>query len=407
MAALLASVWATAWLTMAGPGCSQSPTRCDLSPFAKIGQTIAEHACARDATSETVQAVRDAAASAALACEGSTIDVTSAATATAEGFGGAQSCDCASGQSVVELSSIPPITLASEGADIGDSFDKLAESVRTFSDDHCTPGTKNGILDQSAEECSVMSQGNATELSTRLGTSFGQAWCTLYTVGGGDPAPNRDLVLLASQSLGNATARAVSETEFACSFTPSVVCALADAQVIAIARAQLDGFAGAMVEAAAAECACALDAGALTGAIAPQHLEAAVVTHAAVCESSQATFDDMADPMRDRILPGVDAALAGTACGAIAPSSSPADGGTPPRRPESVYPYAKCGSNDYSNALADGEAKQIAPAIATACCTPGYECTVKSRWYASCRPMGERPSPDWNGTVVTLEGCGV
>lgn len=409
MVAPLASVWLMLLLTFSRHTRSQvsqdSRDTATCDPFQSVGQAIAEHACVREATSGTLLAVHDAAAAAVATCAGLAIDVDAAATAMADGFDSEQSCDCETGRQVVELSSRTSLALANDGPDTGNSFDKLAESVRVFSDAYCSPGTKNGILDQSAEECSVMSQGNATVLSTRLGTEFGERWCALD--GAPDPVLKQQLSVLASESLGNATTRAVSDTEFACSFTPSVLCALSDAQVVAVARAQLNGFAKGMVVSTKDNCNCGLDATAIIATITLEQLDAAVSTHAAVCESSQAQFDNMAGPLRDLVQPGVDAALANATCqdSSLASEIAPSPANDRATRPQSVYPYAKCGSNDYALALADGEAKQVAPAIATECCTPGYACVVKSRWYASCRPAGERPSPEWNGTVVTLTGC--
>jgi hypothetical protein len=411
-----------------GTSSAQQESACDLEPFSSVGMAISEHACAKDATSETLQSVADAAEIAMTSCVGKTLDMDAAAVSIADGFQGTQQCDCATGRQVVQLSSRDPLALATEPDAATTEFVNLAKSVRVFSEANCEPGTKNGVLDQSAEECSVMSQGNATEQSMRLGSAFGESWCASI---GATMAPGvamgtqqisqrsptssstRDLVILASQSLGNATAMAVSDTEFACSFTPSVVCALSDVQVTAIARAQLDGFVRAMVASTASECGCGLDSAAIIADIGPSHVQSAVSTHAAVCESVSAEFENMADPMRNLIQPGVDMALDTAVCKdveAMTPSDASvaqAAAAERERRPMSVFPYAQCGSNDYARALADSTATQIAPAIATACCTPGYECVVKSRWYASCRPTSEEPSPGWNGTVVNLEGCGV
>ena len=387
---------------------------CDASPSLQAtGAAIAAYACARDASDEALADVDEAATSAVAelatdACASQRADVGASARIVGDGFAGAQDCDCVAGIDVVSLSARDAV------GDGGGSFAELARSVRVYSESYCAPGTKNGVLDQSAEECSVMSSGNATEQTARLGARFGRSWCVARSRGGRSTTP---LVLLASQSLGNATANAVSETEFACSFTQSVLCSLSDEQVGVVSSAQADGFARALTGTVADECGCVLNADDLTAALSPALRDAAVETHAAVCESSQAEFVGMANPIRDRIQPAVMSALGAGVfeCAPGRPDGPRAPGAlaSPPSTRESrtsagppiVYPFATCGSNDYARGLADPGAKHVAPAIATACCTPGYECVVKSRWHASCRPVGERPSAGWNGTVVTLEGC--
>jgi len=392
---------------------------CDLAPYMDLGGALAEFACAKESSSETMQAVRDAAALATDACPPTSIDPNDAAKQTAQGYADTQSCECAAGRDVVALSSRSPIAMAISGdpvAEGGSAFDDLANSVRIFSEEHCSPGTKDGVLDQSAEECSVMSQGNATEQSTRLGTLVGEGLASILCATQMSMDP---LTVLASRALGNATANAVSETEFACSFTPSVLCALSDEQVAVVARAQLDGLVMAAVAVVDSTCGCTLDGESILAALGPVHASAAVTTHSAVCESSQADFTNMADPIRDRILPDVGDALASVACKSVpstatgtgqglvpGPTSGPGPDSPPTvQRPRTAYPFGKCGSNEYARALADAGAIQVAPAIATACCTPRYECVVKSRWFAACRPMDEKPSPGWNGTVIELSGC--
>lgn len=417
-AAFFVSTLLVCWpAAMADSACAPTSETADLA------NDLAEHACAKDvSSSETIDAVRASAMALASACAASEFVglERSLPADLAEAFVVAQACDCASGETVVEFSSRAPVELAASGDPDGvsSSFVDAANEIRIFSEEHCKPGTRNGVLEQSAEECVALTGGNVTETTTRLGASAGRRLC-VAEVSESDARSRRALAVPVSQAVANATADAISQSEFACSFVPSALCALSDEQVQLISSSQVSGFFESMAETVARECGCEVDAARMAQTIRQATVAAASSTHAAVCESASAEFLDMADPVRDLIQASVVEALATLAtCDASPPgrAGSPGVGSSQQQqqqpqqrqqeeRPASALPFAKCGSNDYALALATDGIKHVAPAIATACCTPGYACTVKSRWYASCRPEGERPSPGWNGTVVTMQGC--
>lgn len=361
---------------------SQACTACDLSLFQDVGSSIAEYACSKETPSQSPVASAADKALETCADGGNTDDL---AAQVRDGFAGGQQCDCASAADAVYLHARQDIKTALAG--LSNGLEETSSVVRTFSEAHCAPGTVGGVLDQSAEECVTLAQGNTTEASIQAGHAFASAWCTHKNSSE------------ASTMLGNVTAKAVSDAEAACSFTQSVLCSLTDAQVSVIAQAQVEGFARGSAD--ATPCPCSMQHGEVR-AIGAVLANATVYLHNAACAASQASFEDMAMPLTERIHPTLQTLALQTPCR----SSTGHDMSSAAAAPMPVAaPFGQCGSNDYARTLSFRLAKMVAPAIATSCCTKGYACTVKSRWYASCRPVGEAPRAGWNGTVLELEGC--
>lgn len=391
-------------------GCANADTQCErevrdvMDAFHDAGIAVAEYACREEATAsgEAITGLQSASdAAVASACEFGADDRDGAsllATAAEDGFLEGETCSCASASTVVRISTEGAIRSAVRAArgGQGDStpWTQIIEDVRRYSEEHCAPGTDNGVLDQSAEECAVLSSGNATAASRNAGASvFGESDCTV------DAAR-------AAASLARATASAIAEAERACSFSISFTCSLRDVHVHDIALAQLAGFAEGFVDSG---CSCDVNTTAMVQRLQPALASLAVDAHSAVCQSGQSDFTDIAAPLAGSYLPPLTSELPAS-CEADAPT--PGQTGTRPapsqqaKRVARVYPYNQCGGNDYARDLADRNAKLVAPAIASACCVQGYECVVKSRWYAGCRVQGEAAPEGWNGTVLTHESCG-
>ena len=210
--------------------------QCASGALSDLGTALAAHACAKKVTDAMVRDVTDAGSSVVDECGG---EITSEdGTQVASSFADAQACDCGSAELMVSLTSRSALA---DATDDPDAIERFATNVRVFSEDHCKPGTSGGVIDQSAEECSVLSNGNATGSAYASGRAFGERWCS--DVPSRDTAdPSRSLAWFASRALGNATAESVSATEFACTFVPTVLCVLSDEQVDVVARAQVAGF---------------------------------------------------------------------------------------------------------------------------------------------------------------------
>ena len=362
---------------------------CDMTAFRDVGTSVAGYACAAEQPSRNE--VDSAVSKAMESCAG-TGDANDLALQVKAGFMDSQQCDCEAASEAVYLSSRQEIQQAFAAGTTG-NFDETVSAARTFSEEHCVPGTVGGVRDQSAEECVTLSEGNTTEASVEAGRAFASAWCSQPASGGE----------AASMAMANVTSQAVSEAEIACSFTQSVLCALTDAQVTSIAQAQIAGFAQGTVE-QIATCSCGLQTSDIVARLNTAVSQATVYLHNAACAASRAGFVDMSLPLASRMRPAMRELARSLRCGSVAGDM---DTGSAPSAPkvQVTPPFGKCGGNDYARTLADRLAKMVAPAIATSCCTAGYACTVKSRWYASCRPLGETPREGWNGTVVKMEGC--
>ena len=365
-----------------------------LDSFNEAGVQLAEYACLETvgaaATRAAIQSLRGAANLAtASTCnfgDGSTDGPSVLALEAESGYLQAETCSCTSGASILRVATQSALR---NGGSAGTDWTAILADIRRHSESHCAPGTENGVLDQSAEECAILSSGNASAASRDAGLSLFR------------PGPScKAAPLRAARMLADSTALAIAAAEEACSFTLTFTCALTSSHVRDIALAQVAGFAEG-AESSGCDCSTGVTeaAEALGKALPPLVVSA----HDAVCQASQAAFTDMAVPLASSFsAPMSDAAP--SSCDGVA---SPVPRQAHARRAgaANVYPYNKCGGNDYARTLADKNAKHVAPAIASACCVNGYECMVKSRWYAACRPAGEAAPQGWNGTIVTHQDC--
>lgn len=379
---------------------ARGDTQCDqevrdvLDSFNEAGVQLAEYACLETAEDANARAAEQNLRGAADLARASTCDFgdgsadgPSALAVEAEaGYLQAETCSCVSGASILRIATQSALR---DGSSTGAEWSAIIADIRRHSESHCAPGTENGVLDQSAEECAVLSSGNATAASRDAGLSLFR-----------QDSPCEAAPLRAASMLANATALAVAAAEEACSFTLTFTCALTSSHVRDIALAQVAGFAEG-AESAGCECSTSLTevVDNLGAALPPL----AIAAHDAVCQSSQAAFTDIAAPLAVSFAPPMSAA-APSSCDEVA-SPVPRQARSGGAATTNVYPYNKCGGNDYARALADKNAKHVAPAIASACCVGGYECMVKSRWYAACRPSGEAAPQGWNGTIVTHQDC--
>lgn len=392
-----------------------------------VGASAARAACdAADAAAETL---RDAASSlASLVCEGATASAvdevaslvdasatisellvagctvdnvasssktdTDAASGTfansvANAFASAETCACEGGAAVLEFASRPAIRSALQMAwayddnrkPVMDAFALAVDEVTNYATDHCAPGTVDGVLDQSAEECVALSNGTATPAAFEAGRLGERLLCTSSSKPDPDSAVESASRQIAT-TLANVTGSALADAHRACSLVVGVRCTLSDEQVERIVIAQIDAFTQRTSDRARTACSCSVDATILSEGLAADLVPAAIAAHSAVCRSVSGKIANVARVLAPQLANSVREVFDAAMC-AMPPDSAAS---TP------IPPYGQCGN--------DVNAKPHEPKLSENCCSTGYSCVIKNEFYAQCLRKSDPVPEGWSGTVL-------
>ena len=306
-----------------------------------------------------------------------------AVAAITDSFVETQTCSCASAGRIIGVQ----IGGVADGSADVDAETTVADLI-AFSEEYCTPGSVDGVLDQDAGECIAISQGNATESATAAGLLVRDYACGNATVSAAS----------VSSALAGAVSDALAAGEKACSPKPSVRCALepeyvrnaAAAQVAEMVRAFDDS---AMDPGVPCTCASRLDVDAIGSAL----NISAPGAHEAACLSGQSDMEDTRPVMMAAMMGAVSGALAelsnatSTANVNLPPGEACVGSSAPTEAPNmAAAAFEPCGSDPSDQGMGG-------------CCVPGFQCVVKNRFYSQCRPE-ERPIPaDWSGEIVACD----
>ena len=288
------------------------------------------------------------------------------------GFGESQTCSCEAAQSVL-TSQVPAYVLSGEP-----SPGTVVSDTMVFSQEHCKPGTVDGVLDQDATTCIALSAGNMTELSVGAGQMARAYVCGNAT----DPAT-------IAATLARATVNAMEDGEKACSAAPSVRCALTDQHIQNIALAQIagmvSGYSSGRADLSAPSCDCTASLG--TARVAAVLNTTAVQAHAATCSG----ISDLADTylvLATEILEPVASALKSSV--GTDQCSGPSTVGTQRAGPS--------GATQPSSPI--GAFLECAAGTDRSCCSEGFQCVNKNTFYSQCRPIERAVPTGWTGTIV-------